>query len=87
MDKCEKIKLEQKLVDILFNCDIHIELDKKDFKPEMSLFKDLSLSSLEVVSYLLAVENELNLNLDYEDITREICDNFKNVVNYYYERM
>ena len=81
------IRLEQKLVDILFNCDIHIELDKKDFKSGMSLFRDLSLSSLEVVSYLLAIENELNLNLDYEDITREIFDNFKNVVNYYYEKM
>jgi acyl carrier protein len=87
MNKCEMIRLEQKLIDILYNFDIHIELDKKDFKPGMSLFRDLSLSSLEVVSYLLAIENELNLNLDYEDITREIFDNFKNVVNYYYEKM
>lgn len=81
-------ELKQQMIDILLERDfVSFKVEKEKINPNMSLLKDLSLDSIKLLEYLAAIEDRLNLNIDYEDLEIEIFDDFDRLAKYFYNKM
>jgi len=82
-----KNEFQDKLIDILYdNKAISIELNRQNFNPGISLINDLKLDSIQLLEYLLAIEFNLEINLDYEDLEIDLFDDFNKFSNYLYHK-
>jgi acyl carrier protein len=82
-----KNEFQDKLIDILYdNKAISIEINREDFNPEISLINDLKLDSIQLLEYLLAIEFNLQISLDYEDLEIDLFDDFNKFSNYLYRK-
>ena len=80
-------EFQDKLVDILYdNKAITIGINREDFNPKISLVKDLKLDSIQLLEYLLAIEFNLEISLDYEDLEIDLFDDFTRFSAYLYQK-
>jgi acyl carrier protein len=80
-------EFQDKLIDILYdNKAISLEMNREDFNPKISLINDLKLDSIQLLEYLLAIEFNLEINLDYEDLEIDLFDDFNKFSNYLYHK-
>jgi len=80
-------EFQDKLIDILYdNKAISIEINREDFNPKISLINDLKLDSIQLLEYLLAIEFNLQISLDYEDLEIDLFDDFNKFSNYLYRK-
>jgi len=83
----EQDQFQDKLIDILYdNKAISIEVNREDFNPKISLINDLKLDSIQLLEYLLAIEFNLQISLDYEDLEIDLFDDFNKFSNYLYHK-
>lgn len=61
----ERTQIEQKLLGLLHK-DGHLE-DTSSLKPEASLKEDLCMDSLDTVEFIMAVEEEFNIEISDEE--------------------
>jgi len=83
-------ELRQQLTDVLFDggaVTIKNNFEKSNFKPEMSLIRDLAMDSIQILTYLLSIEEKYALTLDYEDLTIEVFDNFNMFTQYFLNKI
>jgi|GEM_PF-617764 len=79
--------IEKRLIDIMKNTEFFsLSLDKNAITPETSIINDLSLDSIQLLEYLVAIENNLELNMDYQDLSVEVFKNFHTLATYFYEK-
>lgn len=82
-----KNEFQDKLIDILYdNKAISIEINREEFNPKISLINDLKLDSIQLLEYLLAIEFNLEISLDYEDLEIDLFDDFTKFSNYLYHK-
>jgi len=82
-----KNEFQDKLIDILYdNKAISIEMNREDFNPKISLINDLKLDSIQLLEYLLAIEFNLEISLDYEDLEIDLFEDFNKFSNYLYHK-
>jgi acyl carrier protein len=82
-----KNEFQDKLIDLLYdNKAISIEINREDFNPKISLINDLKLDSIQLLEYLLAIEFNLEINLDYEDLEIDLFNDFNKFSNYLYQK-
>lgn len=89
MDKksLTKSEIENKLIEIMKNTEFFsLNLNKGNLNAKSSLIKDLALDSIQLLEYLVAVESEFQLNLDYEDLSIEVFDSFSVLAEYLYNK-
>jgi acyl carrier protein len=80
-------EFQDKLIDILYdNKAISLEMNREEFNPKISLINDLKLDSIQLLEYLLAIEFNLEINLDYEDLEIDLFDDFNKFSNYLYHK-
>lgn len=83
----EKDRFQDKLIDILYdNKAISIDMNRADFNPKVSLINDLKLDSIQLLEYLLAIEFNLEISLDYEDLEIDLFDDFNKFSDYLYRK-
>lgn len=66
---------------------IEEEAKEKLSKPSISLIDDLSLDSIKLLEYLLAIENRYHLQLDYSDLNVELFNDFDSFTAYFYTKI
>jgi acyl carrier protein len=83
-----KNDFQSKLIDILYDSKaISIEMNREEFNPKISLINDLKLDSIQLLEYLLAIEFNLEINLDYEDLEIDLFDDFNKFTSYLYHKV
>lgn len=81
-------ELMEKMIEIIKDASFFsLKLNKNEINGKTSLISDLTLDSIQLLEYLVKIEEELELNLDYDDINIEIFDSFENLANYFYEKI
>lgn len=81
-------EIEKRLIDIITDTDFFsLTLDKSNIGPETSIIRDLSLDSIQLLEYLVAIENNMNMNLDYQDLSIEVFDSFSSLAEYFYKKL
>lgn len=81
-------EIEKQLISIITNTDFFsLTLDKSRIGRNTSIVKDLALDSIQLLEYLVAIENTLGYNLDYQDLYIEVFDNFGTLAEYFYKKI
>ena len=81
-------EIEKRLIDIITDTDFFsLTLDKGKIGPGTSIIKDLSLDSIQLLEYLVAIENNMNLNLDYQDLSVEVFESFSSLAGYFHKKL
>ncbi len=81
-------EVEKQLINIITNTDFFsLTLDKSKISRDTSIIRDLALDSIQLLEYLVAIENTLGINLDYQDLYIEVFDNFGTLAEYFYKKI
>jgi len=81
-------EIENELIGIMKNTDFFsLTLDKSSIGRETSIIRDLALDSIQLLEYLVSIENTLELNLDYQDLSIEVFENFGTLAAYFHKKM
>lgn len=88
-DKMDSVEsMENSLIGIMKNTDFFsMKITGQEITATTSIIKDLALDSIQLLEYLVTVENELSLNLDYQDLSIEVFENFHTLAQYFYQKL
>lgn len=77
-------QMEQQLIQVMRETEFFsLSVGKDDITPETSIIKDLALDSIQLLEYLVAVENSLEANLDYQGLSIDVFQNFHTLAEYF----
>lgn len=81
-------QMEQQLMQVMKESEFFsLDVRKADITPQTSIIKDLFLDSIQLLEYLVAVENNLKVNLDYQDLSIEVFESFHTLADYFYKKI
>lgn len=81
-------QIEQQLLQVMRETEFFsLNVGKDDITPETSIIKDLALDSIQLLEYLVAVENSLKENMDYQDLSIDVFKNFHTLAEYFYGKI
>lgn len=76
--------IEEKLMNIIRNTEFFsMRPTCQQLTSSTSIIKDLALDSIQLLEYLVTVENTLELNLDYQDLSIEVFQDFHTLATYF----
>ncbi len=86
--KMTESEIENHLIKIMANTDFFsLKLDRNKINRDTAIIKDLALDSIQLLEYMVAIEQELELNLDYQDLSIEVFESFGRLAGYFYTKI
>lgn len=75
--------IKRNVLNILCSKDkMSLQIDPSLINDQVSLIKDISLDSIQLLELIVSIEDQFNISIYSEDINLEIFDNFSSLINF-----
>jgi acyl carrier protein len=79
----DREQIRHGLIDILRSGDqMSLQIDVSDITDESSLINDIALDSIQILEFIIAIENRFGFAIDTEEIDLDVFDRFSELVDY-----